>query len=245
LALQLFCERGVAVSRETVRRTLHRWDFVWRRTRPVPPPADPEQKRQRLQELLQALQELARGEGFFYQDESKLELNPRVGFLWRRRGQQQELPTPGSNRKVWICGALNWLSGRFHWVSGPSKNSELFLKLLTELRRTYRCYRCLHLALDNDSSHTSGTVKAYVDESGERIQLHPLPARSPESNPVELIWWGLHEAVTRNHRCPELTEVLEFAERYLEEKQPFNLHLGKVYRKLQRSPPEHAGVHLS
>jgi len=138
---------------------------------------------------------------------------------------------------VWISAALNWLSGRFHWVTGPSKNSELFLKLLGELRRTYRCYRRLHLALDNDSSHTSRLVESYVDRCGGRIELHPLPTRCPESNPVELIWWGLHEAVTRNHCCPDLAAVLEFAERYLAEKQPFHLHLGEVYRKLQRSPP--------
>lgn len=121
----------------------------------------------------------------------------------------------------------------------------MFLKLLEELCRTYRCYRRLHLALDNDRSHTSGAVKGYVDGCGERIQLHPLPTRCPESKPVELIWWGLHEAVTRDHRCGELAALLKFAERYLEEKQPFHLHLGEVYRQLQRSPPEPVGVHLS
>jgi len=88
LALELFCERGVAVSRETVRRTLHRLNFVWRRPRPVPPPPDPEQKRQRLLVILQVLQELVR-EGFFFQDESKLELHPRIGFMWMRRGRQR------------------------------------------------------------------------------------------------------------------------------------------------------------
>jgi len=38
LALQLLAERGVAVSRQTVGRALHRWGFRWRRPRPVPPP---------------------------------------------------------------------------------------------------------------------------------------------------------------------------------------------------------------
>ena len=37
IALQLFRERAAFVSRETVRRALHRLGFRWRRPRPVPP----------------------------------------------------------------------------------------------------------------------------------------------------------------------------------------------------------------
>jgi putative transposase len=138
---------------------------------------------------------------------------------------------------VWILGALNFRTGRFYWVSGPNKNSELFLKLLKELRRLYRCYPKLHLAVDNDASHTSKQVEEYLCRSTERLELHPLPARSPQSNPVELIWWGLHEAVSRNHRCEDLTELLDFAELYLQERQPFHLRLGEDYRRLERVPP--------
>lgn len=245
LARQLLAEQGLLVSRQTLRRTLHRWGFVWRRPRPVPPPGDPEQKRQRLLQILKGLQELARGEGFFFQDETKLELNPRVGFAWMRRGKQQKLPTPGTNRKLWLSGALNWLSGRFHWVVGPRKNSALFLKLLLELRRIYRCDHRLHLALDNDGSHKSRAVRAYLAGSRGRFGLHPLPAWSPQDNPVELIWWGLHEAVSRNHHCRDLAELLGYAEGYLGEKEPFSLQLGEEYRELQRPPPQPAAVHLS
>jgi putative transposase len=168
---------------------------------------------------------------------SKLETNPRVGFAWMRKGNQRRLPTPGTNRKVWISGALNFSTGRFHWVSGPRKNDELFLKLLQELRRIYRCHRSLHLAIDNDRSHTSGRVEEYVKASGGRLRLYALPAWSPQSNPVELIWWGVHEAVSRNHGCKDLSELVDFAERYLEAGQPFHPKLGVDYEQLERSPP--------
>lgn len=237
LALQLRRERGLTVSRETIRRTLHRLGFRWRRPRPVPPPPDEKQKRQRLLAILEALRQLADGEGFFFQDETKLDLNPRLGFAWMRRGRQKLLPTPGTNRKVWISGALNWLTGRFHWVTGPSKNSELFLKLLGEMRLIYRCHRRMHLALDNDGSHTSAKVREYLGASEGRLRVHPLPAWSPQDNPVELIWWGLHEAISRNHRCGELASLLRYAERYLREKQPFHLSLGGDYCELERAPP--------
>jgi hypothetical protein len=72
-----------------------------------------------------------------------------------RKGKHKPLPTPGTNRKAWISGALNFYTGRLHWVSGGRKNDELFMKLLQELRRTYRSHKQLHLATDNDSSHAS------------------------------------------------------------------------------------------
>jgi putative transposase len=75
-----------------------------------------------------------------------------------------------------ISGALNFSTGRFHWVTGERKNDELFMKLLDRLRRTYRCHKRLHLAVDNDGSHTSKRVEEYVNSSKERVSLHPLPA---------------------------------------------------------------------
>ena len=232
LALELFKERALVVSRETVRRVLHRLEFRWRRPRPVAPPKDPEQKRKRLEDVLRMLQR----ECSFFQDETKLETNPKVGFCWMRKGTQRKLPTPGTNRKVWISGALEFSTGSFHWVIGERKNDELFLKLLGELRRTYDPQR-LELAVDNDASHTSKRVKRYVEDSDGGLRLHPLPAWNPASNPVELVWWSLHEAVSRNHRCKDLSVLVGFAEVYLEERQPFHLRLGEDYERLERSPP--------
>lgn len=166
LALQLLRERAASASRETLRRALHRLGFRWRRPRPVPPERDSEErieeKHARLEDILQMTEEA----GSFFQDETKLETNPKVGFCWMRKGEQKPLPTPGTNRKVWISGALNFKTGRFHWVSGGRRDGELFVKLLEKLRKTYRCHKQLHLAVDNDGSHISKRVKKYVEDSG-------------------------------------------------------------------------------
>lgn len=237
LAVELFKERIALVSRETIRRTLHRLGFRWRRPRPVPPEKDCEdqieEKQRRLSDVLSMIEKA----GSFFQDETKLETNPKVGFCWMRKGKQKPLPTPGTNRKVWISGALNFHTGRFHWVSGERRNDELFIKLLEKLRGIYRCHKELHLATDNDGSHISKRVKEYVENSAGRVRLHPLPSWSPESNPVELVWWSLHEVVSRNHQCSDLDELVAFAGGYLAEKQPFKLKLGEVYDQLERSPP--------
>ncbi len=238
LSLQLFRERLAEAGRETVRRALHRLEYRWRRPRPVPPekdaPEQVEEKRTRLEDVQRMTGEEACP---LFQDETKLETNPKVGFCWMRRGRQRHLKTPGSNRKVWISGAMNFRTGRLHWVSGERRDSELFVKLLDHLRKTYRCHKELHIAADNDGSHLSKRVKEYVEDSKGRVKLHPLPSWSPESNPVELVWWSLHEAVSRNHECAGLDDLVEFAGDYLEERQPFEPKLGEVYEQLERPPP--------
>jgi len=237
LAVELFKERAVVVSRETIRRVLHRLEFRWRRPRPVPPEKGSKEYKERKRERLQDILSMVKSAGSFFQDETRLETNPKVGFCWMRKGKQKPLRTPGTNRKVWISGALNFRTGRFHWVTGERKNDELFMKLLEWLRRTYRCHKQLHLAVDNDSSHTSKRVEQYMKQLGGRIELHPLPSWSPQSNPVELVWWSVHEAVSRNHQCEGLDDLVEFAEGYLKERQPFRLKLGEVYERLERAPP--------
>lgn len=175
LAYELLKERLLVVSRESVRRALHRLGFRWRRPRPVPPEKGSEeqveQKRARLEDILQMVKEA----GSFFQDEPRLETNPKVGFCWMRKGRQRPLRTPGTNRKVWISGALDFKTGRLHRVTGERKNDELFIALLDHLRKTYRCHKQLHPGTDNDASHTSKRVHKYVEDSGGRVCVHPLP----------------------------------------------------------------------
>jgi transposase len=56
LVLELFKERALVVSPQTLRRVLHRLSFRWRRPRPVAPEKDSEdqreQKRRRLEDIL-------------------------------------------------------------------------------------------------------------------------------------------------------------------------------------------------
>jgi hypothetical protein len=71
------------------------------------------------------------------------------------------------------------------------------------------------------------------------IRLHLLPSWSPESNPVGLVWWRRsqhEEVVSRDHQCEALEDLVEFAEGYLGERQPFALNLGGVYKLSERLP---------
>jgi transposase len=71
---------------------------------------------------------------------------------------------------------------------------------------------------DNAGFHKpekSKAVKEYLARWGGRVRLHYLPVYSPDCNPIERVWWRLHEAVTRNHRCETMEELLDLTFEWL------------------------------
>jgi transposase len=209
LALLLWEKQQMRVSPETVRRGLARQEFVWRRPRPVVGPRDPEHavKLRRIQRLIAAL---PADETVVFQDEVDIHLNPKLGACWMQRGQQAEVVTPGNNEKQHLAGSLHWRTGRLILSSpGRRRNAELFVKHLDDLRRSLRSYRVIHVVCDNARFHNCRRTHEYLKGWGDRIVLHYLPKYAPETNPIERVWWHLHETLTRNHRCQTLDELLD------------------------------------
>jgi transposase len=234
LALVLYDEGGVRASAEAVRRALRRADLVWRRPRPVLGPADG-QRRWKLRKIRELLRDLPPDEAAVFQDEVDLNLNPDVGCMWMRRGRQAEVVTPGTNVKRYLSGSMSWRTGELVVTEGTRRNAELFVRHLDDLRRRFRHHRVVHVVCDNARFHTaagSRLVRAYLAEHGDRVVLHCLPAYGPQDNPVERVWWHLHEQVTRNHRCASIEELVKLTMAWLDEHGRFKIE-GRMYERLK------------
>jgi putative transposase len=221
----------VEVSRETVRRWLHRGNLVYRRPRPVVGPTD-EQREEKLAALRELIAGLPADEAAVFQDEVDLNTNPKIGRMWMVRGQQATVRTPGTNQKRYLSGSIHWRTGQVFLTEGKPKqgrDSKLFLAHLDDLRRRLRRYRKIHVICDNAKCHLSEEVMIYLWEHRERIEVHLLPAYSPDANPIERVWWHLHEEVTRNHRCQTMEELLELTFAWLGSRTPFRVE-GSVYK---------------
>lgn len=208
LAEVLYWHADVKRSGEAVRRGLHRLGFVWRRPRPVVGPVDPEHD-----EKLRAIRALLAGlpdrETAVFEDEVDVHLNPKIGSCWMPQGRQAEVRTPGNNEKRHLAGSLVWRTGTLIVSpAGRRRNAELFVAHLDHLRRRLRGARRIHVICDNASFHGGRLVREYLARWGHRIVLHHLPKYAPETNPIERVWWQLHETLTRNHRCSSIDELL-------------------------------------
>jgi transposase len=221
LALALWQQHRVAVSRETVRRWLHGHDLVWRRPRPVLKRQDPDREAI-LAELRQLLRDLPDDETAVFEDEADLELNPDIGFMWMRRGQQAEVVTPGDNDKGYLAASLHWRTGSLlAAITGPSRNGALVAAHLDELGRRLPRYRRIHVLCDNAKIHQCAAVQQVLEAHGGRIVLHYLPRYAPDCNPIERVWWHLREEITRCHQCQSLEELIDLVFAWLEGRKRF------------------------
>jgi putative transposase len=223
LALLLWQQAGVRVGRETVRRWLRRADLVWRRPRPVLVRQDPDREAilAGLRELLLALPD---DETAVFQDEVDVNLNPKIGCMWMPRGQQAEVATPGDNAKCYLAGSLHWRTGELFTTEGPKRDGALFVAHLHRLRRTLRRYKVIHVICDNAKFHSDcWAVWEFCHRYGDRVVLHFLPKYAPELNPIERVWWRLHEAITRNHQCQSLAELVELVLAWLSDRRYFTV----------------------
>jgi putative transposase len=223
VALLLWEEHRLNISQETIRRHLHREQLVWRRPRPVLGPTDP-QYAEKLRKIRRLLTNLPKKETAVFEDEVDVNLNPKLGSMWMRRGQQAEVVTPGNNVKRYLAGSLHWRTGKL-LVSEPGarRNAALFVQHLEDLRRRLRGYRRIHIICDNARFHDCHLVHEYLQRWGHRITLHFLPTYAPQTNPIERVWWHLHEEITRNHRCQTIEELVNLSFQWFGWKNSFNI----------------------
>ena len=219
-ALQLKNDTGVLLTPQHVRRVLK--SEGCRRGRPRPALRIPVRGRRQILDSIDDLVASARSDAeVFYVDEADIDLNPRIGLTYIKRGQQPLVLTPGKNVKHYIAGALNARTGTVLYSHGPGKNSSLFIDLLKILSYSYRKSRVIHLIVDNYIIHKSRKTQHALETMGGRIQLHFLPPYSPEHNRIERLWKQLHDNVTRNHMHPTMASLWEDVVRFLEDVQPF------------------------
>ena len=223
LAEVLAWEKGIRLSSETIRRGLRVAGMVWRRPRPVVGLTDARYQ-EKLSDIRHLLAGLPADETAVFQDEVDINLNPKIGSCWMPRGEQAVVETPGNNEKRHLAGSLHWRTGTLI-VSAPfrKRNADLFLAHLDQIRCRLRRYRKIHVICDNARFHDCGKVQEYLKRWEGRIVLHFLPCYAPETNPIERVWWHLHETITRNHRCQTIEELLDNAYTWIGAQESFGI----------------------
>lgn len=220
LALELQEQTKIGLSPSHVRNLL--LDMGCRRGRARPALRIPVRGRRRILEKISRLVKRASHKReVFYLDEADVDLNPRIGFAYMKKGHQSLVITPGKNRKRYLAGALNARTGSVVYTCGEKKNSTLFVSLLNLMQATYRRAESLHLILDNYIIHKSRQTLSWLRRFGRKIVLHFLPPYSPESNVIERLWKQMHDHVTRNHKHTTLDSLMEAVFQFLRVVQPF------------------------
>lgn len=206
LARQVYADLAVSIHASTVRRLLPKLGILWNRARPTLCIKD-RTKTRKMKAINKALEQASETHPVFYVDEADVDLNPRIGHGWMKKGQQTAIPTPGKNQKRYLAGALNAATGHVVWTEEDKKNSYLFILLLVELRRRYRKAKKIILIADNYIIHKSAQTQCFL-KCNEKFKILFQPAYHPWVNKIELLWKQLHDTVTRNHRYSTMNKLM-------------------------------------
>jgi transposase len=99
------------------------------------------------------------------------------------------------------------------------RDTPLFLAHLDELRSRLRRYRKIHVICDSAKCHTSEAVAIYLWEHLDRIELHFLPAYSPELNPDELVNADLKRSLPMHSRARDQAQLAAETRRFFHRRQ--------------------------
>lgn len=181
---KFFLMHGIAVSSESIRRTLKRHGFKYVKADYEYGQADEEKKSQFLRELSQILKNKGNASILFH-DEMGTLLHPKKGYMWTRQ-KKAIVRTYSSRKKVSAFGAVNPLTGNNELMLTSGRiNEDKFVKFLDRIYKRFK--GMIYFFLDGFKVHKSTLVK-------EWLQLHPrmnlifLPSYSPDLNLVEWLW---------------------------------------------------------
>lgn len=207
------------VHASTIRRWLPKLGIVWRRAAPTLHIKDPD-KEAKLARIKQALEHCDADHPVFYEDEVDIHLNPKIGADWMPKGQQKRVATPGQNTKHYLAGALHAKTGKVSYVASSSKNSELFITMLEQLKSQYRRAKTITLIVDNYIIHKSKKTLSWLKKNPKFVLIFQ-PVYSPWVNKIEKLWHALHETITRNHQCKTMWKLLQQVRHFMDNASPF------------------------
>jgi transposase len=189
---------------------------------PVPPPVDdlvPDPLlRDDVPEDLPWLLRLLPRADVYLQDEVEVALHPTLTRVWCPKGRrgQRLVEAPGTNRKEYGFGLVDWRDGWFDWQRAPGRRAApLCAQLRRAVARSRARGRLALVLLDNLGIHTpkgSLLLRALLEELRGQLVLVYTPPYDPEANRIEWLWRALRRAVTHTHTRESLPPLLEDAD---------------------------------
>jgi len=166
---------------------------IWRRTRQVAAwrrprlvaKGDP-QRAVILSGIRRRLSRLPAGSVVIAEDETHLDLLAHVRASWIRRGERQQVMTPGTNRRATVYGALDLATGVFFYL-WARRCAAGFIAVLAMLADAYPAAPVIAVCCDNDRIHHAIRVRRWLTDH-PRVRIFYGAAYSPHDNPVERIW---------------------------------------------------------
>lgn len=193
---------GVSYSWDGVICLLHRLGFSYKKTRLVPSGCDEDKQEKWCESFKELSDNLLDNEVILFGDGVHPKHNTETDYAWIQTGSEFEIPANTGRQRVNINGAINPKDvTEVIAHECDSINALTSIVFLSKIEGYYPQKQKIHLFVDNARYYKSKLVAEYVKSS--RIQLHFLPAYSPNLNPIERLWKYLKKKVIKSNYTPD------------------------------------------
>jgi transposase len=126
------------------------------------------------------------------EDETHIDLLPRVRSCWMPTGLRHRILTPGTNKRRTVHGAVDLVTGAWHHHVSVKNVSVVFCYFLEQLLTAHPDAPVVAVLCDNGTTHHSGITQRWL-ATHPRLMLIPGAKYSPQDNPVERVRAGLKQ----------------------------------------------------
>lgn len=204
--------------------------YSWKHARTMLTSKDP-LYREKVQDILNALQGLTPADVFFFIDEAgPWRVKKYGGKVLSPPGKTQLIPDVQPDRgAVYMIAALEAQTNQVVWQFIKGKSAAVVVRLLDELLERYRAYARLCVTWDALSSHSSKKVNNRIGSSNfraeregyPRIEIYPLPSNAQFLNVVESTFRNIRKAVIYNSDYQSVEAMQQAISRYLNERNAY------------------------
>ncbi|WP_455770038.1 IS630 family transposase [Streptomyces griseoaurantiacus] len=198
---------GVRFTEPGVGKYLKRWGLTFQRPDKRAVEQDPEAVRSWHGKTWPTIQARAKADDgeILFAGQVGIRSDQVTGRTWGMKGRTLVVRRTGNRFSVNAMSAIS-TKGRMHFmVFTESFDATVMCRFLGRIVGHFD--RKAHLIVDRHSAHRSKTVRAWLADHQDRIELHFLPSYSPELNPDELVNADLERSLPHTHRARNRTEL--------------------------------------
>jgi transposase len=147
-------------------------------------------------------------------DEASLAQWGSLSYTWAPKGQQPEVPTSGTRKAYKVFGRMDSFSGPLFYKAHAGRfNAESSTAFLLDvLAQTTQ-----HVVVMQEGARydTRKAMQVFFERHAERLTIEPLPAYSPDGNPLEHLWKKVKKEATHLKHFPAFTDLQHEVDRAL------------------------------
>ena len=207
---------GYTVSGMT--KWLKEHNFSYKKPKLMPAKANLQQQENFVQIYFDLLENTQGKEPIFFMDSAHPTMATKVSCGWIKKGRDKLIAQTASRTRVNVTGAIDLQKMEVLTTLPEKVNGETTIEFFQKLKDACREADKIHIILDQSGYHRSNEVQDFARNSG--IELHYLPAYSPNLNPIERLWKVMNEEARNNIVFSSAKEFREAIVEFFEIKLP-------------------------